>query len=458
MNNPYRFKWWALLGVSLLAFTAFLDFTIVNTALPFIQAAFHVDILQLQWVANIFPIILSMTMIAIGKVSDLWDTKKVFYLGISIFGVAALGAGLSSSIEMLIFFRGLQALGASIIFIVSAALISHVFPEKDCVKAISIYGGVTGFGMMIGPFLGGILIGLLGWKWVFWVNLPLIALGLSFCSFSLGNAVHEKHTVKVDWIGLCLLVFGLGSVMYGIIEGASSDWASLKGWGFLVSGVLSLVALIILDEFSKHPLLDLKIFQKKLIVLATLSCAMAGIVSYVFMFFDPLYLRILREQSAYTIGLLIAVIPAAQALISFVFNRMIKWFGLPNILLISLGSGFLSVILHRTIELHTSLYFLPIPFFLLGVNWGLSNAAMISSVNEVIAPSKIGEAIGTIATIWNVTGALFLAISTAIFHGSKDPFLQAFHRVIDFNFIMTAILFFAALFICLKLRFSSKKA
>src|SRR5579863_6870895 len=98
MNTAFRFKWWALLGVSLLAFTAFLDATIVNTALPFIQTAFQANILQLQWVANIFTIILSMTMIAIGKFADLWGRKKVFYFGVIIFGIAALGAGLSPTL------------------------------------------------------------------------------------------------------------------------------------------------------------------------------------------------------------------------------------------------------------------------------------------------------------------------------------------------------------------------
>ncbi len=92
-RDRFRFKWWALWGLSLLAFTAFLDATIVNTALPFIQAALKIDILQLQWVANIFPIVLSMSMIAAGKCADRWGRKRVFYFGIILFGIAAFGAG-----------------------------------------------------------------------------------------------------------------------------------------------------------------------------------------------------------------------------------------------------------------------------------------------------------------------------------------------------------------------------
>jgi MFS family permease len=184
IQDRYRLKWIALFGVSLLAFTAFLDATIVNTALPFIQKALGANILQLQWIANIFTIILSMTMIAVGKLADHCGRKKIFYWGVILFAIAALGAGFSTAVAPLVFFRGLQALGASTIFITSAALLSDVFPEKERVRAISIYGGITGFGLMIGPFLGGILIGLFDWRWVFWINLPLIAIGLGLCSFS----------------------------------------------------------------------------------------------------------------------------------------------------------------------------------------------------------------------------------------------------------------------------------
>ncbi|MBY0529026.1 MAG: MFS transporter [Rhabdochlamydiaceae bacterium] len=455
----FRFKWWALLGMSLLAFTAYLDATIVNTALPFIQSSLNANILQLQWITNIFTIILSMTMIAIGKCADLWGKKEVFYIGIVIFAIAALGAGLSPTIEMLIFFRGLQALGASSVFIASSALLSEVFPEKERVKAISIYGGVTGFGLMVGPFLGGVLISLLSWRWVFWINLPLIAIGLAACSFSLRGHSKLKPSVKIDWQGLCLLIFGLGALMYGIIAAAQSNWKSIAAWIFLIAGMCALILLILLDNVRKNPLLDLHIFKEKLIILASLSCALAGVVSTVFMFFDPLYLRILRNLSPFLIGLLIAVIPAAQAMISLVFSRSVKKFGVANLLFFSVIAAFLAAVFHRMIQIDTSILFLILPFFLLGINWGLSNAAMITAVNEVIAPKEIGAAIGTIATIWNIAGSLVLAISTVIFNAVeiKSSFLPAFHSSINFNILFAGVLLVGACWIRLKLK-KSKRA
>ena len=453
-HDRFRFKWWALLGVCLLAFTAFLDVTIVNTALPFIQTALNATILELQWIANIFTIILSMTLIALGKFADLWGRKKIFYIGVILFAVAAFGAGLSSTTAILVFFRGLQALGASTILIASTALLSDVFPEDERVRAISVYAGVTGFGLMIGPFIGGILIQLLGWRWVFWINLPLIAIGLCICSFSLCAHSHEKPSTKIDWLGLVLLIFGLGSLLYGIIAGAQSNWTSISAWIFLGIGTSALTLLLIFDARSKNSLLDLHIFKEKLIVLAALSCAFGGVVSTVFMFFDPLYLRILRKLSPFLIGLLIAVIPAAQVLISFVFNRLEKRFGVANLLFFSTLTAFFAIALHRMLQLQTSLYFLILPFFLLGVNWGLSNAATITAINQIITPRKIGAALGTIMTIWNIVGSILLAASAAIFHAAEThtSFLQAFHSTVNFNIIFGAIILITTITVYTKLK------
>ncbi|MBS0615873.1 MAG: MFS transporter [Verrucomicrobia bacterium] len=455
MADKFRYKWWALLGLSILAFTAFLDATIVNTALPFIQTALNANILQLQWVANIFPIILSMSMIAVGKLADRWGRRRLFYIGIVLFGSAALGAGLSPSIDILVFFRGLQSLGAATVFVSAASLLHDVFPEKERVKAISIYGGVTGFGLMVGPFLGGILIALLDWRWVFWINIPLILGGLAACSFSLKQPPILKQTVKLDWLGLSLLVLGLGSLMYGIITGAASDWASILGWSSLSAGVIVLASLVIFDEKRKNPLLDLHIFKEKLIVLAVLSSALAGVASNVFMFFDPLYLRILRQLPAFHIGLLIAVIPAAQSLISFVYNRMVARWGVANLLFYSIAAGFIATLLHRIIGAQTPILFLILPFFLLGVNWGLTNAGMLTAVTEVISSREIGAALGTIATIWNIVGSILLATSTAIFHAAEKnaSFLPAFQKAVDFNIVFATVGLLLALWVRSKLKF-----
>ncbi len=441
MTATYTSKRLALFGICILAFTAFLDFTIVNTALPFIQKAFGVDLLHLQWVSNIFPIILSMSMIAVGKIGDLLGRKQVFYFGVILFGIAALFAGFSPNIEWLIFFRGMQALGAAITFIVSSALLSETFQNSERTWAIGIYGGVTGAGLMLGPFFGGMLIGALDWRWVFWINLPLIGIGLFSCIKSLKGSSPREKNVHFDSKGLFLLSLGLGSLLYGIISGTASQFSLFNSISAL-TGLTCLGLFFFLEKRTAHPLLNLSIFKDPLLSLSTLSCCVAGCVSFVFMFFDPLFLENVLHLSPYTIGLLIAVIPAAQVVISFAFQSIAK-LGLANLLLISTLTPFCSALLHLFFNAHSSLSFFLLPFALLGINWGLSNTAMIAAVNQNLPAQKVGEGIGTICTFWNVFGSLLLALSTVIFHLQQTKFLPSFRVVIEFNlaFITAAILF-----------------
>ena len=190
-------RWWALAGLSILSFTAFLDFTIVATALPFIQKDLHASVLNLQWVTNIFAMVLCMVMIVMGKLGDMLGRRKVFYFGFGLFAIAAIGAGISPNIEYLIFFRAIQGFSAAIIFTLGIALVPQEFPPEEHTKAIGVFGACNGIGLAIGPFIGGVLITYLNWRWVFFINLPIIIIGISLCAFSLKESDKQKD-VKID--------------------------------------------------------------------------------------------------------------------------------------------------------------------------------------------------------------------------------------------------------------------
>lgn len=443
-------RWIALVGISLLAFTAFLDVTIVNTALPFIRADFDATILELQWVTNIFILVLAMTMVAAGRFADLHGRKLVFYCGVAIFALGAIGAGLSPTIGWLIFFRAVQGLGGSILFVSSVSLISEAFKKHEHGRATSIYTGITGLGLAIGPALGGLLVGWLGWRWVFWVNLPLIVVGYACCAFCLRLTPHIKPNIKIDVKGLSLLIAGLGTLIYGIIEAANR---TPFFWAFLLFGVSFLTFFFFSERKSKMPLVDISIFKKPLILLCVLSVS-AGYGTVVYMFFDPLYLRTLRNMSPYEIGFMITAIPIGQIVISFFFNRLLKWVGVEKFQLIAIGFAFLATLSHRFIEASTPLLLILIPFFLLGINWGMINTGVIAGVNHAAAPAKVGEAIGSVFTFWNITGSIFLAISSAIFHLiEKQSFMEAFHTMTNVN-LFFSLLFLLAGFLILKQRHS----
>jgi MFS family permease len=443
MDEDSRYKRLALIGISFLAFTTFLDFTGVNAAIPFIQKDLKANILQLQWVANISGLILSMTMIALGKFADRWGRKRVFYIGVAIFAISAMGSALSPSIEYLILFRGFQGVGSSALFILSAALLTDVFSKHEYPKAAGIYGGITGIGLLIGPFFSGMMISMFSWRWFFGMTIPLLAGGFLFCFFSLRSINPERHLVKIPLIDLSLLVFGLGAFVYGIVV---CLWISVS------AGVLSLICLLFLCLKQTNPLLELRAFRNKMILLAFFSSSIAGISSHVFLFFDPLYLENVRHLTASAVGLFIVLIPFAQVPISFFFNFLLKKCGLANLFLISIGSGTLAFLLHRFIGPSTPLSLLAIPFLLLGVPWGLSNTGFITAVNREIPVQKTAQSVGTIATAWNIIGAVLLALSSVIFHKKGPDFIPAFHAATELNLAFAVLVLSTTLWTWYKLK------
>lgn len=452
--DPYRHKWWALTGVCILAFTAFLDATIVNTALPFIQIDLKASILQLQWIANLYTVILGMTMIGIGKCAALWGKKKIYYSGTCLFACAIIGAALSPNIQWLIFFRAIQSVGASVLFIISGSALSEIVPEKDRVKAISLWGGCTGFGLAIGPFIGGILLALLSWRWVFWINLPLIALGLACCLYGWRTSEH-KLSVKIDFQGLFLLIFGLGSLLYGIITAAQSDWNSYPAIALLIVGALAVLFLLYVDRRKQASLLHLEIFQHSTLQLVALSSALSGIIVGVFLFFDPLYLKIGRDATPFWIGLMIAIIPIAQVLTSACFHHLLKWFNASSLLLFSCAAALIGFSMHLFFRETTSFIWVAIAFFLLGINWALSNVLMVHTAAKELPAHQNAQAIGTLCTLWNVMAALFLALSSALFHTLEktSSFIPAMQGAFLFNTLFALVLFLYAL--CIRSRSKS---
>lgn len=417
-NFPH--KWWALCGLGLLSFTAFLDFTIVTTALPFIQNDLNASVLQLQWVMTIFAMILCMFLIIAGKVGDLFGRKKVFFLGFVLFGIAAIGAASSTTIQWLIFFRAIQGFAAAIIFTLGAALLPLAFPADQQTRALGIFSAFNGAGLAIGPFLGGLLISLLSWRWVFWINIPIIVIGMAFCSFSLKPSPKINEKVKLDWYGLVLLIIGLGSLIYGIIYGEQNGWSLTLTWTSIIGGIVALLLLLLIESKTEHPLLDLSLFKNTHACLAMLVCIAAGIVTFVFMFFDPLYLQLMRKQGAFVIGLTLLAVPVIQVVISLLLEKLVKKFGVFNLLMYGLISAVLAAVCHAIFTPVISIFFVLFALVLMGYTWGIANAGTFTALAQSVKPEKMGSAIGTVFTFWDISGSIFLALTTVIFHWREN--------------------------------------
>lgn len=289
-DSAFDYKWFALIGLSLLSFTAFVDFTIVSTALPFIQKDLSASVGQLQWVMSMFSLILSMFMIAAGKAGDLFGQKKVFYIGFIFFAIAAFGAGFAPNIYWLILFRGIQGFAGGIIFTLGIALLPQAFPLKQQTTAISIFSAFNGAGLASGPFLGGLIISYLSWRWVFFINIPVIVFGFLLCFFTLKSSPPPNRNIHLDWLGLILLIGGLGLFIFGLSTASIPEFSLQLTVFSILSGLLILILFYLNERKVPEPLLDLEIFKSPPALLAINVSAITGLITAVFMFFDPLYL------------------------------------------------------------------------------------------------------------------------------------------------------------------------
>lgn len=414
-TRPTLKQWLALIGLSLLSFTAYLDFTIVNTALPFIQKDLHASILELQWIVNVFSMVLCTCMIIIGKLGDMYGRKKVYLFGFSIFLISTFGAGFSNDITSLIIFRGIQGFACATIYTLGAALTPSVFPSERQTQAVGIFSALNGVGLASGPFLGGLVMQFMSWRGVFFINIPIIIIGFSLCFRHLKETPAVAN-VRINWFSALLLAAGLALMISAIISGSNHNWQGYYAVSMIVIGIGLLLGLVASSLTSNNPLLDLTLFQHSDTAMTILTCILASMITFVLFFFDPIFLAVIKRHAPLTIGLLILAVPLVQVVVSLLLTRLVNRFNIIHLMLAGMATGLFACLMHTQFNTNTSIIYLIITFIFMGYTWGIANTGSITVISKSVASDKIGAALGTVFTLWNLFGTIFLAISSALFH------------------------------------------
>ena len=231
----------------------FLDSTVVNTALPAIARDFNANNSVLQWVVNMYSLILAGFLLVGGAVGDRFGRRKALAAGMIIFGAGAVGAALAENSTTLIVMRGLQGLGAAFALPSTLSIITEVFPRAERAKAIVIWTAIGSMGIAVGPLIGGYLVDEIGWEAVFWLHMPVVTLaifGLRFMPES-RDSTHRP----IDGPGAVLATTGMLALVYGIIQGGEAGWTSAEIIASLAGGTALLVAFAAVELKSSHPIL-----------------------------------------------------------------------------------------------------------------------------------------------------------------------------------------------------------
>ncbi|EGA64502.1 MFS transporter [Vibrio brasiliensis] len=411
-NNPNL----ALFGVGLASFLGCVDFTIVNTALPDIQAEFSSSLSLLQWVMNIFVIALSSMMVTMGRLGDIFSHERVFYTGVIVFGLSSVLAALSPNIDVLIIARLIQGISCAILFTNSGAIISHIFPADKQGHALGVLFGINGLGLALGPFLGGLLVDYMGWRWIFYINIPIIILSVFACVIAIPKPEHGKAKGSLDIPGAILVTLILGCLSVLFTQGSTWGWASSTSLSFV--GIIALFSLgfVYVESKAVDPIVNFRILRNPQFSSSSIASFTLGAFYSLAFFLMPLYLSNIQHLAALDIGFMLLPTTAGVAIISPFVGKAVDKLGCKPIIIVGLLLLATSATLQAQFTINEATPFILVSFLCMGIGWGCVLSPSMTAAVTSVPQSYTGAAIGNIGTIQNTGASIGLAIGVAIFN------------------------------------------
>ncbi|HEY2505630.1 MAG TPA: MFS transporter [Streptosporangiaceae bacterium] len=407
-----------------------LDTTIVNVALPSIGRELHAGVSGLQWTIDAYSLVLASLLMLSGSTADRIGRRRTFQTGLAIFAAGSLACSLAPGLGWLIAFRMLQAIGGSMLNPVAMSIITNTFLEpRQRARAIGIWGGVVGLSMALGPLVGGLLVETVGWRGIFWVNVPIGIAAIVLTALFVPES-RAPRSRRIDPVGQVLVIILLAGLVYALIEGPGSGWTSAKILGCFGVALAALLALIWYEPRRPEPLIDLRFFRSAPFsgAVGIAVCAFATLGG--FLLVNTLYLQDVRGYSPILAGVFTLPMAAMTAVCSPLSGRLVGSRGTrPSLITAAVGiiaAGLILVHLTAT----TPVAVLVLTYVLFGLGFGMVNAPITNSTVSGMPTSQAGVAGGVASTSRQIGSALGVAvigsIAVSALHGPfKTGFAEA---------------------------------
>jgi EmrB/QacA subfamily drug resistance transporter len=430
MQDKAKNHWWILIVLALAQFMVVLDTSIVNVALPAIQKAFNMSQSNLQWIVTAYTLAFGGFLLLGGRAADLYGRKKLFMAGTVVFGLASLLDGVSQSGGMLIALRGVQGLTAALMSPAALSIVLVTYKEgHERNTALSVWGAVAAGGAAAGVLLGGVITQYLGWRWNFFINVP-VSIGVAIAAWRLlpAHESEEKHN-ELDLPGAVSITAALMMLVYGLVEAPSHGWTSGSTLAFL-AGTIALLAFFIWNEQrAKHPLIPFSIFRIRNVVGANLT--MAPIVAGMFstFFFASLYTQTVLGYSPVKTGLSFLVIPIVLGVTAANMPKVIKRVGFKPVLMVAplITASALFLLAHVRVGGNFTHDLLP-GFILMGLGMGGTFIAVTIAATSGVSGRESGLASGLLNTSQQIGGAIGLAILTGLSSSAAVRYIKNLHH------------------------------
>lgn len=413
---------WAILAAVLVGgIMAPLDGSIVNVTLPTIALDFGASMAVAEWVPVIYLLILSGIMLTFGRLGDMWGYRRLFLSGLVFFVIASALCGLSRSISMLIMSRGFQSLGACMFTSVLPAIIAATFPPSERGRALGLNGMTVALGLALGPSLGGMISSWLGWRWVFFINLPIGMVSLILCWRLLPPDRPVEKQYFDPWGAVLAFIF-LFSLVFLLNRGAAIGWFSLSVLGLVSVCVSSLVAFVRLELVHPYPMLDLTLFRQPVFSFNNAAALFNFMAQYTIVFLTPFYLRQYLNLGPHAVGLIMTCFPVIVLVVAPLAGALSDRVGTYGLAL--LGSGICAVaLLGLTLFSSLSIAWVCLFLGLFGLGTGLFQSPNNSAVMGSVPKHRLGIASGVLATVRNVGMASGIAVAAAVFTSREAEYI-----------------------------------
>jgi len=421
-------KWWPLVAVCLGTFLFLLDTTVLSVALPELGNELSAPLTALQWVANIYTLVLAVLMLTMGSFADRFGARTVYIAGLAVFGLASLGCGLAPSTGTLIVARGIQGFGGAAMAVTTFALIGAVYRGPDMGRAMGVFGAVTGLGAAVGPMLGGLLTQYLSWRAVFFLNFPLVAVTIVLSLRVLG-AEHRPGESRIDVPGMFTFAVCAGSLTYALTLAGTDGWMSPTVLGLLALAVLVLAVFGRVELGSPAPLLDVRLFSRAAFS-AVMMCVVASTAAFAALIYTSVWLQSGLGLGAVLAGLALMPLALASFATSLISGRKLHGRSPRAILGTGLLLSGIGCALQAGLGANSSAGSIAVGLAVTGIGVGLMGPAMGAAVFAALPPERGGMAAGAMTTFRQLGQTLGVAVFGGLFQRGGTDLADGLNQVL----------------------------
>jgi EmrB/QacA subfamily drug resistance transporter len=420
----------------------------IAIALPSIGGELAMDAILLGWVATAYLLAAAMFLVPLGRIADIYGRKRIFTYGMITYTAASLLSAISTSAAMLISFRVLQGIGGAMIFSTGVAILTSVFPPEERGRVLGINVAAVYAGLSLGPFVGGLLTQYLGWRSIFWANVPLGLLIIALIFWKLKGEWAEAKGEKFDIAGSIIYSLMLIAIMYGF-----TMLPELPGAGLILAGGLGIVAFVKWETKVKSPVLDVRLFRNNTVfALSNLAAFINYSATFAVSFLLSLYLQYIKGLTPQIAGLVLVAAPVVQAIFSPFAGRLSDKIEPRIVASLGMGLTVIGLIFFIFLGNTTSLWFIIAGLIILGFGFALFSSPNTNAVMSSVEKRSYGVASATLATMRQI-GMMFsmgmVMLIFAIYLGRVQitpeyyaPFLSSLNTA----FIIFTVLCFGGIF------------